>query len=139
MTSVFGVKSLNFLFSPSNIPNVSEAIRLILQEPDFQENEYMYDDLDLEVDIGSGKYYLLLFFLYWGVSLPCSNYLHCHTMPYPPPPPFPTPWPHHVVWGVLEYYFHGETKKRCVECDSVMVFKPKVLHFKVKDTLLKHK
>lgn len=64
MTSVFGVKSLNFLFSPSNIPNVSEAIRLILQEPDFQENEYMYDDLDLEVDIGSGKYYLLLFFLY---------------------------------------------------------------------------
>ena len=64
MTSVFGVKSLNFLFSQSNVPNVSEAIRLILQEPDFQENEYMYDDLDLEVDIGSGKYYLLLFFLY---------------------------------------------------------------------------
>lgn len=30
-------------------------------------------------------------------------------------------------------------KKSCVECDSVMVFKPKVLHFKVKDTLLKHK
>ena len=64
MTSVFEVKSLNFLFSPSNIPNVSEVQwDWFLQEPDFQENEYMYDDLNLDVDIGSRKYFLLLFFV----------------------------------------------------------------------------
>ena len=34
-----------------------------MQKPDFQENEYTYDDLNLEVDIGSGKYFLLLFFV----------------------------------------------------------------------------
>lgn len=62
-----------------------------------------------------------------------------NALPPTPTPPPPAPWPHHVVLGVLEYYFHGETKKSCVECDSVMVLKPKVLHFKVKDTLLKHK
>ena len=57
--------SLNFLFSPSiNIPNVSEVQwDWFLQEPDLQKNEYMNDDLDLEVDIGSRKYLLLLFFV----------------------------------------------------------------------------
>ena len=34
-----------------------------MQEPDFQENEYTYDDMNLEGDIGSGKYFLLLFFV----------------------------------------------------------------------------
>ena len=68
MTSGFWVKSLNFLFSPSNIPNVSEVQwDWFLQEPDFMENEYMYDDLDLEGDIGSRKYFFIIIFLYWGV------------------------------------------------------------------------
>ena len=86
MTSGFGVKSLNFLFSPSNIPNVSEVQwDWFLQEPDFQEDEYMYDDLDLEGDIGSRKYFFIIIFRYWGFFiLPCSHYLYCHTVPWNP-------------------------------------------------------
>ena len=34
------------------------SINLFCQEPDFQENEYMYDDFDLEADIASCKLFL---------------------------------------------------------------------------------
>ena len=100
----------------------------------------MYDDLDLEVDIASGKYFLLLFFLCWGVSLPCSPSLHRHTMPHLPRSPSLAPPCYVGSTGV----FHGETcvvivsTKWLLCIHDAVVFKTKILHFKVKDSLLKH-
>ena len=36
---------------------VNELLGFFLQEPDFQENEYMYDDFDLEADMASCMYF----------------------------------------------------------------------------------
>ena len=106
----------------------------------------MYDDLDLEVDIASGKYFFLFiifltyFFLCCGVSPPCSPSLHRRTMPHLPWSPSLAPPCCVGSTGV----FYGET---CVVIVSTkwllcihhaVVFKTKILHFKVKDSLLKH-
>ena len=38
----------------------SEIFWSILQEPDFQENEYMYDDFDLEENLAACKWFVTL-------------------------------------------------------------------------------
>ena len=73
----------------------------ILQEPDFQENEYMYDDLDLEVDIASGKYFLNYFF-FAEVLVSHATIIYIVTQCLTSPAPLP--WFHSVMWGALEYF-----------------------------------